>query len=57
MRTEVSQNCLITSCTRITRDDRGQGLVEYGLILLLVSVAIVATLGLLTGQLQALFTQ
>jgi len=41
----------------IGRDERGQALVEYGLILFLVSIAIVATLGLLTGQLQAVFQQ
>jgi pilus assembly protein Flp/PilA len=39
----------------IEREDEGQALVEYGLILFLVSVAIVAVLGLLTGQLQVVF--
>lgn len=39
----------------IEREDEGQALVEYSLILFLVSVAIVAVLGLLTGQLQVVF--
>jgi len=30
-------------------DDQGQGLVEYGLIIMLVSVAAIAALKLLTG--------
>ncbi len=41
----------------IRNDEEGQALVEYGLILFLVSVAIVAVLGLLTGQLQVVFQQ
>ena len=41
----------------IRNDDEGQALVEYGLILFLVSVAIVAVLGLLTGQIQVVFQQ
>jgi Flp pilus assembly pilin Flp len=41
----------------IKSDEEGQALVEYGLILFLVSVAIVAVLGLLTGQLQVVFQQ
>lgn len=39
----------------IKSDEEGQALVEYGLILFLVSVAVVAVLGLLTGQLQVVF--
>ena len=31
------------------RDEKGQGLVEYALIIVLVSVALVGALGLLTG--------
>ena len=39
------------------KDESGQALVEYGLILFLVSVAIVAGLGLMTGQIQNVFNQ
>ena len=37
--------------------EEGQGLVEYGLILILVAVAIVVALSLLGSQLQELFSQ
>lgn len=37
--------------------EEGQGLVEYGLILILVAVAIVALLSLFTSELQDLFSQ
>ncbi len=44
--------------TKVIRtDESGQALVEYGLILFLVSVAIVAVLGLMTGQIQIVFNQ
>lgn len=42
---------------RAGKDESGQALVEYGLILFLVSVAIVAVLGLMTGQIQNVFNQ
>ncbi len=37
------------------RSQRGQGLVEYGLILVLVSIAVVVALTALSGQLNTLF--
>ncbi len=37
------------------KDERGQGMVEYGLILALVAIAVVATLGLIGGQLDVHF--
>lgn len=39
-----------------TRDEKGQALTEYGLIIALVALLLVAGLGLLTGALQTLFT-
>lgn len=37
------------------RDDRGQGLVEYGLIIALVAIVLVAALVALTGGLKGVF--
>lgn len=34
---------------------RGQGMVEYGLIIALIAIALIAGIGLMTGQLQAVF--
>ncbi|HZP26258.1 MAG TPA: Flp family type IVb pilin [Dehalococcoidia bacterium] len=34
----------------LIRDERGQGLLEYALILLLIAVALVAVLGVMGGQ-------
>jgi pilus assembly protein Flp/PilA len=39
------------------RDEEGQGLAEYGLILALVAVACIAVLGLLGGGLVAKITE
>lgn len=39
----------------IVRDERGQGMVEYALILFLVSVAAIVVLGLLGDQIVAVF--
>ncbi len=36
---------------------RGQSLVEYGLILVLVAIAVIVVLGLLGGQLNTIFSQ
>ena len=38
------------------RDDEGQGLVEYALIIALVSIALVTVLGLLGGGIESTFT-
>jgi pilus assembly protein Flp/PilA len=41
---------------RIERDEKGATAVEYGLMVALIGAAIVATVTLLGGQLNALFT-
>ncbi|HAF17585.1 MAG: Flp family type IVb pilin [Thermacetogeniaceae bacterium] len=40
---------------RFFREETGQGMAEYGLILALVAVAVIAVLGLLGDQLVAIF--
>lgn len=40
----------------VCKEEEGQGLVEYGLIIGLVAIVLVAALGLLTGGLQQVFT-
>lgn len=40
---------------KLWSDDEGQGLVEYGLIIVLVSVAAIAALGFVGGQLNTVF--
>ncbi len=42
--------------TRLHKNDEGQGMVEYGLILALVAVAAVVALGALGDELGVLFT-
>lgn len=42
---------------RFFLDETGQGMAEYGLILALVAIAVVAVLGLLGDQLVAIFTK
>jgi pilus assembly protein Flp/PilA len=46
---------LAVSLQTLRAREEGQGLVEYALILALVSVMLVAALGLLTGQISATF--
>lgn len=41
--------------TRILTRDRGQGMIEYGLIIALVAVVVIATLVLLGPQIAAFF--
>ena len=44
-----------TAVTRLRRDEEGATAVEYGLIVGLIAVAIIAAVGLLTGALQDMF--
>lgn len=39
----------------LASEESGQGMVEYGLILALVSIAVVIVLGTMGGQLKAIF--
>ncbi len=39
------------------RQQKGQGLIEYALIVLLIAIAVLVTLGLVGGQVQAVFQQ
>ena len=43
--------------TRIIRDDDGQGIAEYGLIILLSSIAVVTALGVFGSTLSERFDQ
>lgn len=42
---------------RLLREENGQALVEYGLIIGLISVALVGALGVLHGQLLNVYTE
>lgn len=46
---------LLRHLTRWYRDERGQGMVEYGLIIALIAVALILTLGTLRDGLIATF--
>jgi len=39
------------------RTQKGQGLIEYALIVLLIAIAVLVTLGLVGGQVQSVFQQ
>lgn len=40
-----------------TREESGQGMVEYGLIIALIAVALIVVLGLLSGGLKNIFNK
>jgi pilus assembly protein Flp/PilA len=42
---------------RLLKEEQGQGMTEYGLVLGLIAVAVVATLIALRGQIVALFSK
>jgi pilus assembly protein Flp/PilA len=52
--TDMQQN-VATQVDRFTQDEEGQTLVEYSLIIALVSIALVGALGALTGGLNGVF--
>jgi pilus assembly protein Flp/PilA len=43
-------------CTDQRDDERGQGMVEYGLILILIAVAVILVLGVIGHQLNNVFS-
>ncbi len=40
---------------RLWKDEEGQGMVEYGLIIALISIALIIILGLMSGSLSDIF--
>jgi pilus assembly protein Flp/PilA len=42
---------------RLVKDEQGQGMTEYGLVLGLIAIAVVGILVTLRGQIVALFTK
>jgi pilus assembly protein Flp/PilA len=38
------------------RDDEGQGLIEYALIIAVIAIAVIGAMGFLQGQLQSIFS-
>ncbi len=46
---------MLISLLKLWKNQDGQGMVEYGLIIALVAVAVIATVTLLGGQLNTLF--
>lgn len=49
------KNYLNSLATAIVREEEGQGMAEYGLILVLISIAAIALMGGLGGQIGATF--
>lgn len=47
---------MLARLMKLGKNQDGQGMVEYGLIIALVAVAVIATLTLMGGQLKTLFT-
>jgi pilus assembly protein Flp/PilA len=46
----ISHNAMFSSLRRLLSDERGQGLVEYALIIALVSIVAIAALKFLGGK-------
>jgi pilus assembly protein Flp/PilA len=51
------KNLIVNALLRLNRDDKGQGLVEYLLILALVAFAATAGMGTLASGLNSAFSQ
>jgi pilus assembly protein Flp/PilA len=48
---------LQTKLQTLRSDEEGQGMVEYALILVLVSIAAITVLGTMSGQINAVFSR
>ena len=46
---------MLKMISRLVRDEEGQGLAEYALILVLIAVAVVTALGLLGDEINTIF--
>ena len=51
------QNVWFYLQTRLIKDDEGQGMVEYGLILALIAVAAIVALNTMSGGLDTILTK
>jgi pilus assembly protein Flp/PilA len=47
---------LLNASAKFIRDEEGASLAEYGLLLALIAVICIAAIGLLGGQINAMFT-
>ena len=47
---------MLVKLTRLFKDEEGQGMVEYGLILALIAVVVVVALGAMGGSISSIFT-
>jgi Flp pilus assembly pilin Flp len=47
---------MINSLRKLWRDDEGQDLAEYGLLLILICVALVTAIGLFKNQISTVFS-
>lgn len=50
-------NLIMYGVRKLVKDQKGQAMVEYGLIIALVAIVIIGALVFLTDGLQGLFTQ
>lgn len=50
-------NCMLAMMKKLWGEERGQGMTEYGLILALIVIAVIAVLTLMGGKLKNTFTE
>ena len=48
---------LVRQLANLLRDEEGQGMVEYGLIIALVAIVVIAVLTAMGGSIQGIFQQ